>query len=40
MVFRLTYYHLTVTNSKGHDQGHAHFESEYLENDERYGKNV
>ena len=30
MVFQLAYLHLTFANSKGHDQGHAHFDCEYL----------
>ena len=29
---------LTSTHSKGQDQGQAHFDSEYLGNGEKYGK--
>ena len=35
----LAYLHLTLTHSKGQDQGHAHFDSEYIGNGERYDKN-
>ena len=28
----MTYLHLTLADSKGHDQGHAYFDSEYLAN--------
>ena len=35
MGFRLTYLHLTVPNSKGQDQGHVHFDSEFILNGEK-----
>ena len=35
-----TYLHLASTNCKGQDQGHAYFDSEYVENVEWYGKNT
>ena len=38
MSFRLAYLHLTLTYSKGKDQGHAHFDNEYLGNKDRAGK--
>ena len=38
MGFQLAYLHLTLTKSKGYGQGHAHFDSEYLENGDR--KNI
>ena len=39
MIIRLAYLYLTLTHSKGQDQVHAHFDSEYLENGKRYGYN-
>ena len=38
MTFRLAYLHLALTNYKGHGQGHAHLESEYLGKVDRSGK--
>ena len=35
----IEYLHLTLTHSKGQGQVHAYFDSEYLGNGNRYGKN-
>ena len=36
--FRLAYLHLTLSHSKGQDQGYAHVYDEYLGYGDRYGK--
>ena len=38
IAFRLAYLHLTLANSIGQGQGHAHFDCEYFVNNDRYGK--
>ena len=35
----MDYLYFTLTHSKGQGQGHAHLDSEYLRNGDRYGKN-
>ena len=37
MGFKFAYLHLTLIPFNGPDQGHAHFDSEYLGNGEREG---
>ena len=38
MTFQLAHLHLTLAQSKGQSQSHAHFDCEYHPNDDIYGK--